>query len=232
MRMRWLGQVQLIGLIAAFAAFAAPSQASDCNQCASIYTPGAPAQAEAQPAEAPASATAESEQVSKPLPLVNRKTRKPRKEARKEKPAATVAEKPAEKSVVEKSVKDARAQATETATPYAAPDADITAADRFPTPETPVVSADEVNEIDEAAAPQAQAATRTSTEAPRTNAPQATVATEPPPRLSLARVEAPEAVTVAESRDGAWEQSSLIGKIFIAMGGLLTAASAIRMFIG
>jgi hypothetical protein len=173
------------------------------------------------------------------MPLVNRKTRKPRKEAQKEKPAATVAEKPVEKSVVGKSVagksvEDARAQASETATPYAAPDADITAADRFPTPETPVVSADEVNEIDEAAQePPVQAAASTpAVEAPPTSTPQAAVATEPPPRLSLARVEAPEAVTVAESRDSAWDQSSLIGKIFIAMGGLLTAASAIRMFIG
>lgn len=224
MRMRWLGQAQIIGLVAAFAAFATPSQASDCNQCGSIYGPGVPAQAEEQPAEA---APAETEQVSKPLPLVNRKTAKPRREktAHKAKPAA-VAEKPADKSV-----NDAHAQATETAAPYAAPDADITAADRFPTPETPVVSADELNEIDEAA-PQEQAAAPAPTEAPQASAPQATVAAEPPPRLSLARVEAPEATTVAESRDSAWEQSSMIGKIFIAMGGALAAASAIRMFIG
>ena len=31
--------------------------------------------------------------------------------------------------------------------------------------------------------------------------------------------------------DSAWSQTSLIGKIFIAFGGLLTLASAARMFM-
>jgi hypothetical protein len=36
---------------------------------------------------------------------------------------------------------------------------------------------------------------------------------------------------VASTDDSAWGQSSLIGKIFIAFGGLLTVASAARMFM-
>jgi len=35
----------------------------------------------------------------------------------------------------------------------------------------------------------------------------------------------------ATSDDSTWKQTSLIGKIFIAFGGLLTLASAARMFI-
>jgi hypothetical protein len=37
---------------------------------------------------------------------------------------------------------------------------------------------------------------------------------------------------VVTSRDNtAWDQTSLIGKVFIAFGGLLTMASAARMFM-
>lgn len=38
-------------------------------------------------------------------------------------------------------------------------------------------------------------------------------------------------VSSATNNDGAWDKASLIGKIFIAAGGLLTLASAARMFI-
>jgi hypothetical protein len=38
-------------------------------------------------------------------------------------------------------------------------------------------------------------------------------------------------VTVSRDEGSSWDQASLIGKIFIAFGGLLTAASAARMFM-
>ena len=44
---------------------------------------------------------------------------------------------------------------------------------------------------------------------------------------AMAQAEQPS----ASSSDSAWDQSSNIGKIFIAIGGLLTFASAIRMFM-
>jgi hypothetical protein len=59
----------------------------------------------------------------------------------------------------------------------------------------------------------------------------------PEPTFLMAAAEAPAApaapVTTASSNEGsAWEQTSLIGKIFIGFGALLTMASAARMFIG
>jgi hypothetical protein len=44
----------------------------------------------------------------------------------------------------------------------------------------------------------------------------------------MAMAQAPAAVS---SSDSTWDQTSLIGKIFIAFGGLLTLASAARMFM-
>jgi hypothetical protein len=43
---------------------------------------------------------------------------------------------------------------------------------------------------------------------------------------------APAAPVLASSNDSStWDQTSLIGKIFIAFGALLTMASAARMFM-
>jgi hypothetical protein len=50
----------------------------------------------------------------------------------------------------------------------------------------------------------------------------------PAASLSLAVAQTP---AVARSSDSTWDQTSLIGKIFIAFGGLLTFASAARMFM-
>jgi FtsZ-interacting cell division protein ZipA len=50
----------------------------------------------------------------------------------------------------------------------------------------------------------------------------------PAATLSLAVAQTPAA---ARSSDSTWDQTSLIGKIFIAFGGLLTFASAARMFM-
>jgi hypothetical protein len=50
---------------------------------------------------------------------------------------------------------------------------------------------------------------------------------KPPPGMAAARAPA----AAASSDDSAWGQTSFIGKIFIAFGGLLTLASAARMFM-
>jgi len=49
-----------------------------------------------------------------------------------------------------------------------------------------------------------------------------------PPTVAMAMAQAPAAVS---NSDSTWDQTSLIGKIFIAFGGLLTLASAARMFM-
>jgi delta 1-pyrroline-5-carboxylate dehydrogenase len=49
-----------------------------------------------------------------------------------------------------------------------------------------------------------------------------------PPTVAMAMAQAPAAIS---NDDSTWGQTSLIGKIFIAFGGLLTLASAARMFM-
>jgi hypothetical protein len=50
--------------------------------------------------------------------------------------------------------------------------------------------------------------------------------------MAAADIAAPPASSPALSKDGsAWDQTSLIGKIFIGFGALLTMASAARMFM-
>jgi hypothetical protein len=88
-------------------------------------------------------------------------------------------------------------------------------ADVQPGAESEVVSADQLNDVDRALHE----------------------GTPPAPILLMAAAEAPAApaapVTAASSNESsAWEQTSLIGKIFIGFGALLTMASAARMFIG
>lgn len=85
-----------------------------------------------------------------------------------------------------------------------------------PAPDTPVVASDQLNDVDRALAPppaqQAEAA--------------------PPPDTQQAPPANPPAVVVAASNgNSTWDQTSLIGKIFIGFGALLTVASAARMFI-
>lgn len=50
----------------------------------------------------------------------------------------------------------------------------------------------------------------------------------PAPTLAMAAVQTP---STASNDDSTWNQTSLIGKIFIAFGGFLTLASAARMFM-
>ena len=76
-----------------------------------------------------------------------------------------------------------------------------------PTANTEVVSADQLNDVD-----------RSLTE-------------EKAPSATLALASMTQTAATASSDDSAWNQTSLIGKIFIAFGGLLTLASAARMFM-
>ena len=88
-------------------------------------------------------------------------------------------------------------------------------AEAQPAAESQVVSADQLNDVDRALHE----------------------GTPPAPILLMAAAEAPAApaapVAAASSNESsAWDQTSLIGKIFIGFGALLTMASAARMFIG
>jgi len=88
------------------------------------------------------------------------------------------------------------------------------AADAQPAADTQVISADQLNDVDRALQETAR----------------------PTPSLAMAAAEAPAApaapVTAASSNESStWDQTSLIGKIFIGFGALLTMASAARMFM-
>jgi hypothetical protein len=86
-----------------------------------------------------------------------------------------------------------------------------------PATEGQVVSADQLNDVDRALHE----------------------ARPPAPNLTLASVEAPAApaapalpgMAASNTESSAWDQTSLIGKIFIGFGALLTMASAARMFM-
>jgi len=82
-----------------------------------------------------------------------------------------------------------------------------------PAGETQIVAADQLNEVDRAL---------------QEGQPAANAATADAPAEPVTPV-AP--VTVSRDEGSSWDQASLIGKIFIAFGGLLTAASAARMFM-
>jgi hypothetical protein len=73
-----------------------------------------------------------------------------------------------------------------------------------------VVSPDELNDIDRTLPPSAP----------------------PAPRMAMAAADAPvEPATASNDESSPWDKASLVGKIFMAFGGLLTLASAIRMFL-
>ena len=123
------------------------------------------------------------------------------------------------------SVANARAQMTSADTPagnaramsarasdilQAAPDKPAAAQ---PAADTQIVSADQLNDVD-----------RALHESPR-----------PAPALAMATAEAPAApappVVANSGESSTWDQTSLIGKIFIGFGALLTMAPAARMFM-
>jgi hypothetical protein len=88
------------------------------------------------------------------------------------------------------------------------------AADALPAPESRVVAPDQLNDVDRAL--------RQETPPPAQTA--ITLASAEPPA-------APEPRVTASSESTTWDQTSLIGKIFIGFGALLTLASAARMFM-
>jgi hypothetical protein len=77
---------------------------------------------------------------------------------------------------------------------------------KAPAASTELVSADQLNEVDRSLSEDKA----------------------PAPTLSMAVAQTP---AVARNSDSSWDQASLIGKVFIAFGGLLTFASAARMFM-
>ncbi len=88
------------------------------------------------------------------------------------------------------------------------------ATDEQPAPGAQVISADQLNDVDRALQETAR----------------------PAPTLAMASAETPAApaapFTAASSNESStWDQTSLIGKIFIGFGALLTMASAARMFM-
>jgi hypothetical protein len=84
-----------------------------------------------------------------------------------------------------------------------------------PRSDAQVVAPDQLNDVDRAL---------------RESAPPASTPRAAP--LALASAEAPAAPVAASSNDStAWGQTSLIGKVFIGFGALLTMASAARMFM-
>jgi hypothetical protein len=88
-------------------------------------------------------------------------------------------------------------------------------ADAAPAAGTPVVAADQLNDVDRAlheATPPATPVALASADAPVPASP-------------------PAAVAANNSDNSTWDQTSLIGKIFIGFGALLTMASAARMFM-
>jgi hypothetical protein len=90
-------------------------------------------------------------------------------------------------------------------------------ADAPPATETPVVSADQLNDVDRAL--------HDSTPPAPT---QVTAAADAAPAAPTVRA----APVMANTTEGSsWDQASLIGKIFIGFGALLTMASAVRMFM-
>jgi hypothetical protein len=90
--------------------------------------------------------------------------------------------------------------------------APATAVDAEPAPGSQVVAPDQLNDVDRAL--------------------QEPV---PPPAIAMASADAPAApaapVMASNNEPSTWDQASLIGKIFIGFGALLTMGSAARMFM-
>jgi hypothetical protein len=91
--------------------------------------------------------------------------------------------------------------------------APVNPANAQPTAQTQVVSADQLNDVDRAL----QGASPAPTQA---------IASAEPPAAPVAPV-----MAASSSESSTWDQTSLIGKIFIGFGALLTMASAARMFM-
>jgi hypothetical protein len=198
--------------------------------------------APSQAAEDAAAAGAEFETAGAPLGLhtpAKPASRHPRKHAHREsrrvadtsshdqKPSEVSVDREASAAAIPASVADANASLTSADTPVgnakattARPNDVLQTApsapwEAQPAPQTEVISADQLNEVDRAL--------HDGSPPGRTIAMAA--ADEPTPVPAK-----PAAATTSEN--SAWDQTSLIGKLFIGFGALLTVASAVRMFMG
>jgi hypothetical protein len=169
----------------------------------------------AQAAPASGSAASEKPAVAKAEPA--KKAAKQPAAAKADRVVAMPKPKPAgDKPVVKSSAGAALASATDADVEAPLPDTVANANAEMPAPQTAVsdraaaeaqlVASDQLNDLDRAAA------------------------TDPVPPSTVGRSTGIIAALTAHD-DSPWSQTSLIGKIFIAFGGLLTAASAARMFI-
>ena len=91
-------------------------------------------------------------------------------------------------------------------------------------PDAHVVASDQLNDVDR------------ELQQSQSSAPPAQAQTPPSPQLQTAAMAPVRATTsaapvLASGESTTWDQTSLIGKIFIAVGALLTMASAARMFM-
>jgi len=93
------------------------------------------------------------------------------------------------------------------------------AADAQPAADTQVISADQLNDVDRALR---ETATPAQAPAPAIASAEPAAAPTPQPAPMMA---------AASNESTTWDQTSLIGKIFIGFGALLTMASAARMFM-
>ncbi len=91
-------------------------------------------------------------------------------------------------------------------------------------PDGNVVASDQLNDVDRALQQERPA------EQPQADQPMA-AQQEAPPTQPPAVAPTPPKPVLASSDSASWDQTSLIGKIFIGFGALLTVASAARMFM-
>lgn len=116
-----------------------------------------------------------------------------------------------EPAALKASLANARAEMTDAdaRVASAANDSPIAVETKAPDANVQLVAADQVNDIDRAAANEVK-----------------------PPQPAVKPVPVPQDTRSAvASSDSTWDQTSLIGKLFVAFGGLLTLASAARLFI-
>lgn len=144
----------------------------------------------------------------------------------------------AEPAAISEAVANANAQ-------WPSPDTSVQPVTATPTPAqaqaatSDVVASDQINDLDKnlGATPNgddaaSQIATKMAAQVAQNSSQAAGVnvpMTATPAMSAMASADRP--AEVASTDNNAWSQSSLIGKIFIAFGGLLTVASAARMFM-
>ena len=101
-------------------------------------------------------------------------------------------------------------------------------ADGQPAADGPVVSSDQLNDVDRVL--QNAPATQNAAAAQSAPATQANPSSTQTVAMAPVRAASPSP-TLASNESSTWDQTSLIGKVFIGFGALLTMASAARMFM-